>query len=259
MKTVLLTGARGILGREVLPRLLAAGLRVRAATSAAELPAGRDHLLWTRLDLSDGGGVEEAVNGADVVIQCATKPIRGSRRVDVEGTARLVEAARRAGVGHFVYPSIIGIDRAAYPYYRNKLAAERIIADGGVPWSVLRATKFHGFLDGLLSMANRLPVLLLPKGFLDQPIDAGEVAAGLVRAAEQGPGGMLDEMAGPEVLNWAELADQWLEVRDVRKRKVEMPLPGEVARAFRQGVTTNPHAAVDGLNWREWLTRKYRS
>ena len=103
-------------------------------------------------------------------------PLLG-RSTDVGGTRRLLDSARAAGVGHVVFISIVGIDRVAFPYYRTKLAAEAAVREGGVPWSILRATQFHGFVDFLLAGFSRVPRLCtVPLAWQLQPVDETEVA-----------------------------------------------------------------------------------
>ena len=99
-----------------------------------------------------GEGLAAAVADVDVVIHAASDP-RGDPAADEEGTRRLAAAARAAGVGHVVYVSIVGIDRIPFPYYARKLAAERALAASGQPYSILRATQFHSFVDFLLGKA----------------------------------------------------------------------------------------------------------
>jgi uncharacterized protein YbjT (DUF2867 family) len=79
--------------------------------------------------------------------------------VDVEGTGRLLEAARGAGRPHVVHVSIVGIDRVPTQYHRSKLAAERAVIRSGLPWTVLRATQFHPFVLQLLDRLTGLPVV----------------------------------------------------------------------------------------------------
>jgi uncharacterized protein YbjT (DUF2867 family) len=129
----LVTGGTGVLGRRVVERLLAAGVEARVLSRN-----GRPGTI--RGDLSTGEGLGEAVRGVDTVIHCASRPFRESRRVDVEGTVRLLEVAAGAGVSHVVYISIVGIDRVpSYPYYRIKLETERVVEGSLVSHTILRA------------------------------------------------------------------------------------------------------------------------
>ena len=52
-----------------------------------------------------------------------------------------------ARVRHFVYVSIVGVDRIPVAYYRHKLEAERRVVAGGMPWTIVRATQFHDLID----------------------------------------------------------------------------------------------------------------
>ena len=127
-------------------------------------------------DLRAGEGVDAAVAGVAAIVHCAT-----STKGDGEATSHLVQAAARAGSPHLVYVSIVGVDHLpSWGYPKAKLQAERVVADFGLPWTILRATQFYDYvLAGLQRMA-RLPVVPVPAGFLVQPIDPDEVAARLV-------------------------------------------------------------------------------
>ena len=90
------------------------------------------------------------MDGAEIIVHCA-----GGSKGD-DGQARnLVGAASRAGARHLVYISVVGADRipvvsgtdrAMFGYFGSKLAAERVVADSGVPWTTLRATQFHDLI-----------------------------------------------------------------------------------------------------------------
>ncbi len=248
---VLVTGGGGRLGSQLVPRLAAAGHVVRVMTHSGRRVVGAESVA---ADLATGRGVEAAVLGAEVVVHLASSPTRGSRRVDVEGTRRLLESALRAGVTHFVYVSIAGVDRLPeYPYYRRKLEAERAVETGGVPWTILRATQFHGFIDHLLRQAARPPLMVVPRGWKSQPVDAGEVANRLVQVASAQPGRMLPEFGGPEVLTFEELAAAWREANHVTRPLIAVPIPGRISAGFRAGAVTCPDQRFGKITWRQWL------
>jgi uncharacterized protein YbjT (DUF2867 family) len=152
--------------------------------------------------------------------------------------------------------SIVGIDRIPYPYYRHKLATEKLVVESGLNWSILRATQFYMLLDELLSSLTRFPIALVPTDFQFQPVDPGEVADHL--AAHLEGEGYLPEFAGPEILSLGAMAKTWLQARGLR-RTVLPPLPGAVARGFRHGYNTSPQAVKGRITWREWLQRHYSS
>lgn len=130
---ILVTGGTGLLGRGVTDRLRATDHEARVLSRS-----GRPGTV--RGDLLTGESIKAAVRGVDVIVHCASSPFRKTRRVDVEGTERLLRAAERAGVSHFVYVSIVGVDRNPYySYYRAKLDAESMVERSGVPWTILTA------------------------------------------------------------------------------------------------------------------------
>jgi len=256
MPRALITGGTGVLGREVAPRLSQAGYSVRVVSRRAA-PAEGAPTEWAQAQIETGEGLAEAVAGVDVIVHCASSPFRRTREVDVEGTRRLLGAAGRAGVSHFVYISIVGIDRIPLPYYKAKLAAERLIEESGVPYSILRAPQFHTLVDQILRNLLRLPIGFYPAGFKFQPIDPGEVAERIVQQVEAGPGGRLPDIAGPEVRSAGELARAWLKARGKRRLLVPLPLFGKVAAGYRAGYNCAPDSKYGRITWAEWLSRRY--
>lgn len=238
---VLVTGGTGTLGRQVVRQLEATGDQVLALSRRGPV----------MLDLATGAGLESALRGVETVVHCATDPFgKDPRRVEVEGTARLVRAAAGEGVSHVVYVSIVGVDRVPYPYYRYKLAAERVVEAGPVPWSILRATQFHPFVAWLLT---RLPVLLAPRGFVLQPVAVQEVASRLVRAVREGAAGRLRDFGGPQVREASDLARALRRARHLRRPVLRPWLPGPFAAAVRAGGLICPEGEHGALTWEQWL------
>jgi uncharacterized protein YbjT (DUF2867 family) len=244
-REILVTGGTGSLGRRVVDRLRAAGHDARVLSRS-----GRPGTV--RGDLSTGENLEEAVDGIKTIIHCASNPYRKTRQTDVGGTERLLRVADRAGVSHVVFISIVGVDRNPYyPYFRVKLDAERVIERSPVPWTIVRATQFHDLVLRALRILDRLPLLLIPKGFVGQPVDAGEVADRLIELAS--PAGRVPDLGGPEVLTSSELSRTYQEVVGNRKRLVEVPVPGRAARAWREGAQLCPEQAYGSIRWEEFL------
>ena len=194
------------------------------------------------------------MDGDKTIIHCASNPYRKTRQTDVGGTERLLQTAERAGVSHVVFISIVGVERNPYyPYFRVKLDAERVIERSPVPWTILRATQFHDLVLRALRILDRLPILLVPKGFVGQPIDAGEVADRLIELSLASPAGRVPDVGGPEVLTSGELARTYLEALGHRERLVEVPVPGRAARAWREGAQLCPEQAYGSIRWQEFL------
>ena len=259
MTTILVTGGSGLLGGHLLARPVAPGVAIRAI-SRRPRPAGGPNspITWLEADLATGDGLDAAMANVDVIIHAASSPARDTRRVDVEGAERLLASAARAGVRHIVHVSIVGIDRIPVAYYRHKLAAEDVIRSGEVPWTIVRGTQFHDFMDRVCRRLTALPVAIVPAAFRVQPIHVAEFADVLWRAAEAPPAHGIREAGGPEVLTWREMAVQWMTAHGRRKPVLRLPIPGRAAAALRRGDGTCPGHAVGTVSWAAWLQRNVR-
>ena len=258
MDTILVTGGTGTLGRLVVPRLRDAGARVRVLSRRRR--EAEEGVEFVTGDLATGEGIDAAVEGAAIIVHCA-----GSTKGDEEKALNLVNAASRAGVRHLVNISVVGadripvvsgVDRAMFGYFASKLAAERAVADSGLPWTTLRATQFHDLSLMTAQQMARLPVIPVPSGFRFQPVDAGEVADRLVELALGTPAGLVPDMAGPRVYGMGELVRGYLRARRKHRPLVPVRLPGKAARAFRAGANLAPDRAVGRRTWEGFLAER---
>ncbi|MEV4477497.1 NAD(P)H-binding protein [Nonomuraea sp. NPDC049504] len=248
-----MTGGSGRLGRVVLEKLVGAGYDVRAASRVPRAAAG--DVRWVVADLTTGAGVAEAVSGADVVLHLASAPYKGryTRRVELDGTAALLRAARAAGVRHLVYVSIVGVDRVPWGYFRTKVRAERLVRDDGVPWTILRATQFHEFVAaGLKGMAG-FGFMVVDPGVPMQSVDVRDVAGRLLALVARGPGGTIEEYGGPEVLTMEDAVRRWQRARGLRRPVLRLRLPGASGRAFRAGHLTTEAHPRGTITWDDYL------
>jgi uncharacterized protein YbjT (DUF2867 family) len=253
---ILVTGGTGTLGRHVVPRLRDAGCDVRVLSRRHQEAA--DGIEFVTGDLATGEGIEPAVDGAGTIVHLA-----GSPQGDEDKARNLVRAASRTGTPHLVYISVVGadrvpiasrVDRAMFGYFGSKLAAERVVAGSGLPFTTLRATQFHDLILAVAQQMAKLPVVPLPAGFRFQPVDTGEVAARLVELALGEPAGLVPDMAGPKVYGAADLLRGYLRASKRRRRpSVPLWLPGKAARAFRAGANLAPERAVGHRTWEEFL------
>jgi uncharacterized protein YbjT (DUF2867 family) len=249
-RDVLVTGGTGRLGRRVVEGLRAEGEEPRVMSRS-----GRPGTITA--DLLTGEGMEAAVRGAGTIIHAAQSLTRNSRRTAVEGTERLLEVAASAGVSHFVYISLVGLERVPLSYYREKLDAERLIERSPVPWTILRSTQFHEFVLTMVETVDRVPFFVpIPRGWLFQPIEAGEVAGRLVELALESPAGRVPDVGGPEIRTLASLTRAYLAAKGSTKRAAELPLPGKTAHAFREGAQAVPASAWGHITWEEFLKRR---
>ncbi len=246
-------GGTGSLGSAVTAAAIAAGHTVVAISrrAPAQLPAGVRHAV---ADVTTGVGLPDAFAGADVVID-GTNATKDAETVLVTGTERVLEAARRAHVRHFVGISIVGIDTAPLAYYRTKVAQERVIEATAMPWTLQRATQFHDLIPRFST--GRLGIVIAPRGAKFQPIDVREVAVRLVEAAENGPCGRLPDIGGPEVVELADLARAWARAAYLRRWVLSPPVPGKLAAFLRAGSLCCPERAVGRLTFAQWLAERY--
>jgi uncharacterized protein YbjT (DUF2867 family) len=259
--TTLVTGGTGTLGRLVVPLLRDAGCKVRVLSRHShKAEEGSEYVIG---DLATGEGIEAAVDGAELILHLA-----GSNKGDEDKARHLVRAASRTGARHLVYISVVGadrvpvasgVDRAMFGYFASKLAAERVIAGSGLPWTTLRATQFHDLMLTTARQMARLPVVPVPSGFRFQPIDAGEVAARLVELALGTPAGLVPDIAGPKVYGMADLVRGYLRARRKHRLLVPVRLPGKAARAYRAGANLTPERAVGRRTWEEFLADRVSS
>ncbi|MFC5637450.1 SDR family oxidoreductase [Streptomyces bullii] len=245
MTTMLVTGGTGTLGRLVTERLRADGHDVRVLSR---------HTRPYAVDLREGGAaLDAAVRGVETIVHCASTPRGGDERA----AGHLIEAARRAGVGHLVYISIVGVDRVPLGYYRTKLAVERLIEESGLGWTVLRTTQFHDLPVTLFRTLSKLPVLLLPAGVRDQPVEVAEVADRLAELATGGPAGRVEDMGGPEVRTLESLARAYLRATGRRRVVASVPLWGAAYRGFRDGGHLTPERATGKGTFEEYLAARF--
>lgn len=239
---IAIAGGTGVVGRHVVELAEARGhdAVVLARSRSVDLTTG------TGLDLA---GVDAVVDVTSVQTTSAAKATAFFAAV----TRTLLAAERAAGVGHHVLLSIVGVDAAPHGYYGAKLAQERLVEAGQVPWTLLRATQFHEFSGQIFTRMRVGPVSLVP-AMRSQPIAAREVATRLVELVEAGPAGRVADVAGPRVERMAELSRRWAAATGAGGRLIELPLPGRLGRAMRDGtLLPSSGARLGEQGFSEWL------
>ncbi|MBB4931663.1 uncharacterized protein YbjT (DUF2867 family) [Lipingzhangella halophila] len=189
---------------------------IGSRTAAALERDGHDVVRISRahgVDLLTGEGLDDALSGADAVVDATNGP--GADEVAYLGamTRSLLAAEERAGVRHHVLLSIVGIDRVeGNAHYAGKLEQERLVTAGTVGWTIVRATQFHDFAamvtswteqDGAATLA---PLLVQPIA----PADTGEI---LAETAVGEPRRGHIEIAGPETQDLVDMARRTNEAR----------------------------------------------
>jgi NADH dehydrogenase len=240
---IAMTGATGFVGRHVAALLARRGHTVRALVRRPARAAAVAGVVAERVpgDVGDADALAALVRGADAVVHLVGIIVEAGgatfQSVHVEGTARLLAAARAAGVPRFVHMSAVGARDApaATPYHRTKWQAEELVRRSGLAHAILRPSLISGPESAPLRLLARLhrwsPVVpVFGDGrFPTQPVWVGDVAAAFVRAAEDRTIMGTFELGGPAVLTYAELVRAVGRAASHPRPLVHIPLP--LARA----------------------------
>jgi uncharacterized protein YbjT (DUF2867 family) len=196
MKIVVI-GGTGRVGSNVVRRL--------AAQGHDAVPASPD----TGVNTITGEGLADVMVGADVVVDVANAPDWADDAVlefFTTSTRNLLTAEGEAGVGHHVALTIVGADRLPDSgYLRAKVAQEKLITSGTIPYTILRATQFLEFLPQTVEAGAENGTVRLSPGLM-QPVAVDDVAATVAELATSAPAGGRVELGGPEALGidaWA--------------------------------------------------------
>lgn len=186
---VLVVGGSGLIGSQVVAQLTELGHEAVPASPRSGVNA------------VTGEGVAEALAGVHTVVDVSNSPSWADEDVlnfFTTSTRNLLEAERAAGVQHHVALSIVGADRTAESgYMRAKIAQEKEIVESGATYSIVRATQFFEFVDGIADSMTDGDTVRAPHGAF-QPIAAADVATAVTRATTGDPVNGLTNIAGPE-------------------------------------------------------------
>ena len=210
MRTVLLAGATGTLGRHVARELVARGYEVRRLVRRD--PSAGD---WVA-DLRWAQGLQGAFRNVQAVVSCAGAAMRlgnwgdraGFSEVDWEGNRNLIDAAAKAGVGKFVYVSLANgpaLVRTEYAAAHEKTVVA--LGRSGMEYAVVRPTGLYAFFLEILRMAQKGHGVVLGDGSaLTNPIHEADAARACVEALN--PGTALNiPVGGPDVYTRREIVE----------------------------------------------------
>lgn len=243
---VAVTGGTGYVGPAVVQEMLREGHEVVALEHRHPL-AVPDHPRLRRVkgDVSDPASLKRAFHACDAVAHLVAiireKPGKGVTfdRIHVEGTRHVVEAAREQGVRRFLLMSANGVEHANTPYFRTKLAMERMVKEAGFDWTIFRPSYIAGSDPGgfdaqFADIVDKAPVLPSFAGgrFEIQPVARQNVAEAFARAlARPETIGKTYVLAGPERFTWDEYLRRLARLRGKRARLAFVPRPFILAAA----------------------------
>jgi uncharacterized protein YbjT (DUF2867 family) len=175
-----------------------------------------------------GEGLADALRNASVVVDVSNSPSfddAAALKFFVTSTSNILEAEAAAGVGHHVALSIVGTDRPLFlasGYVRAKMAQETLIRASRIPYSIVRATQFFEFLNGIAAAATDGTTVRVPSALI-QPMAAEDVAAAVARAAEGAPLNRIVEIGGPDKIRFDEFMRRGLRARNDPREVVADP------------------------------------
>ena len=246
---IAVAGATGRLGRHVADVLTERGHQVVAISRA------------TGVDIITGSGLEEALDGADVIVDAATSPSpeqQAATEFFLAAARNLQQAGVRAGVRRAVVVSIINIDKFTGGYGAAKIAHEDAWRSSPIPAQIVRAAQFHEFVAQLLEWGTRGDVATVPE-MRTQIVSARTVAEVIADAAESSaePTGII-EIAGPREESLVELAKMLAAHRGtpVTVQGARDPADPDAEVQATGGLLPGPGARLAGPTFAEWLDQK---
>jgi NADH dehydrogenase len=240
---IVVAGGTGFLGREITGALLAAGHQVTVASRSNPQKDPIDaRARWVRGDVLEPESLVEALTGAEVVVdavQFPNSPIENPRKgftfelIDLGGTKNLVDAAKGAGVRHFIGLSGVGAaEHAAYPWLRYKWQEEQHIIASGLTYTIFRPSWIYGerdvALNRFLGFAKFLPfVPVVGNGKTRiNPLFVGDLGAHVAAAiGNEAARNRMFEIGGPAVMTMDEIIRVTLKVAGKRRFLLHNPKP----------------------------------
>jgi uncharacterized protein YbjT (DUF2867 family) len=244
MKIVVIGGS-GLIGKKLIPILRKLGHDAVSASPSSGVNA------------LTGEGLAAALAGANVVVDVTNSPSWADSAVlefFETSTRNLLAAESSAGVGHHVALSVVAADRLPDSgYMRAKIAQERLIAAGKVPYTIARATQFFEFLGGIAGPPADGDTVRLSTAPM-QPIAADDVAAALADVAVSAPVNGIVELAGPESLSIAEFVGRFLAASGDKRTVVADPQAGYFgAKLDERGLNPGDNPRVGPTRFETWF------
>jgi NADH dehydrogenase len=251
---VLVVGATGQLGGTIARRLMAGGQNVRVlvrpATDAGAYGAGVCEI--ARGDLHDRASLDAACKGIATVVTTANSARRGGAdtvdTVDLNGTRSLIEAAKAAGVEHFIYTSVLGVTpESPVPFLAAKARNEAHLKASGMTWTILAPNAFMeswpAMVVGMPAMAGK-PVTIVGEGRRKHTfVSERDVASfGVTAVTHPAARNRHIPIGGPEGLSWRDAAAVYERVLgrpiEIRSVAAGTPIPGipDVVLPFLAGL-----------------------
>jgi uncharacterized protein YbjT (DUF2867 family) len=224
---VLVTGATGFVGRNVVRELLLRGYKpVCLVRDASKLHRQHPTVDPDRItpiigSLHDEDALQHAADISQAVIHLVgiiiERRLRGKtfERIHVRGTTNVANAARSAGIKRFLHMSALGArPEAVSKYHQTKWMAEQYVRDSGLDWTIFRPSLIHGPDGEFMQLMKQFTCKLIPpvipyfgSGEAKlQPVYVKDVARCFVTALRDDEAiGQVFPLGGPRVYSWKQL------------------------------------------------------
>jgi NADH dehydrogenase len=236
-RRVLLTGARGFVGREVRRQLLERGFQVVAVSRNLRAGDAQPGVIQVAADIADDGwqrwceGCGAAIHLVGIIREAPRAGVT-FERTHVRATERVIKACRDLGIRRLLQMSALGARAgAATAYHRTKWQAEEAVRASGLEWTIFRPSLIFGPGDGftgaLVPALRRFPFFPVfgDGSYKLQPIAVAEVARCFVAALEDPASvGQSYELGGPEALIYDEALRRIAASLGLRRTLVHVPL-----------------------------------
>jgi uncharacterized protein YbjT (DUF2867 family) len=249
---ILVTGSTGQLGSALLNQLKVSDYKVKI--TSRRKPDGIGHFEWVYSDLLSGEGLDEAVKDVEVIIHAATSPIKNSRLIEVSGLEKFL--SKLQDIKQFIYPSIVGIEEIPLKYYKLKYEGEELLKNSSIPYTIVRATQFHGFVENLFLSKPIFKRYVIPGNIKFQSVDAGEFANHLIDLINKGPQGRTDDFAGPDIMTSREMAELKIKIKNETNKVFSFSVPGKLYKSFVDGKNTNFNQKKGKITFEEYLRNR---
>ena len=237
-QSIAVLGGGGFIGTYLTLNLLRMGERLHLLSHKTDpgFVSPRGQLQTFRGSIEDEASLVRCFSGCDllyhlvgIIAETRTKTFQ---KTVADGTARVVSAARSAGVKKIIYLSALGATSDADSlYFKTKGLAERHIITSGLQYTIFRPSIVYGkedkFINKIATMVRRLPVLpVIGDGlFKLQPVYVEELCAVLAVAGRKDfTAGKTYDVGGPEQLTYIEILDIIQRVLGRRRLKMHMPM-----------------------------------
>jgi uncharacterized protein YbjT (DUF2867 family) len=241
---ILITGATGYIGRHLIARLVAQGERPRCLVrdinrAKRKLPAEKVELVQGATTSPDS--LAAAVRGVDTIVHAAFltadhKQSTGNEyeKTNVQGTANLIKAAKKAGVKRIIEISGLGTkpDKPG-SYMQGRYLAEKMLKESGLDWTIIQPSVLFGknapFIRGLADLIRTAPIVPLIGGgkIMFQPIYVEDVVTVSIKVLED-PSGTTNRtytIGGPAYYSFTQIIDVLLKTMHKQRIKVLAPTP----------------------------------